>query len=133
MKRKSHGAGPLTTDESAAKTLQEKINAAEIAIFNADGATTTNKKWEDGAIDLEKAKLDAPTGCIDAFFKYDGANGASDLSFMTKSLGVDKWYSYSNLYDFDTGKNIYPATAKEQADKDKVDNQAHYLKSLLWK
>jgi len=52
---------------------------------------------------------------------------------MTKPLGINKWYGYSDLYDFETGLNKYPDTAKEQSDKDKVDVQAHYLKSLLWK
>jgi hypothetical protein len=52
---------------------------------------------------------------------------------MSKAKGIEKWYSYSSLYDFDTGLNIYPETSKEAADKKKDDAKAHYFKSLLWR
>jgi len=82
---------------------------------------------------MENAKLSVPTNCKDVFFKYSKAHGSSDNDFMTTPLGANKWYTYSEFYNIDKGTTIYPETAKENADKKKVDVKAHAFKAMLWK
>jgi hypothetical protein len=55
--------------------------------------------------------LGTSANCQDLFYKFDGADGASDLSFMTTPLAVNYWYGYSKYYDFVKGTTIVPADA----------------------
>jgi uncharacterized protein YkwD len=119
-KRKLHGAVPLSDDPGAGATLQLKLTTIAAAT------------WKKGELDLPKetTALAKPTGCQDIFFKFDGADGASDATFMTTPVAVKEWYGYSKYYNFEKGTTIYPKDAK---DKKQVDREADYFKGMLWR
>lgn len=101
VKRKLHGAAPVIDDVVGGGTLQTKL---------ADLTST----WNGGEIDLPNTDLALPAGCQDVFYKFDGANGASDTNFMTTPLAVNAWYGYSKYYDYIKGTTIYPKDAKNK-------------------
>jgi hypothetical protein len=86
----------MADDPAAGKTLQDALDLV-----------ANDAKWKNGEIDLPvaaaaaassrrrltatvvKADLAKPAGCQDLFYKFDGADGASDLSFMTTPLAVN--------------------------------------------
>jgi len=99
--REKHGAVALEEDTSEAANLVQKLKD----ISDAD--------WKNGAIKLPERNLGKQSGCQDLFYKFDGADGASNLAFMTTPLAVNQWYSYKKFYDFEKGTTIYPAGATD--------------------